>query len=51
MNDFNYIDYSEMMRDARRGLEREREELEEKVSCSTPVGAVPRGAALKKFQI
>ena len=32
MNDFNYIDYSEMMRDARRGLEREREELEEKVS-------------------
>ena len=49
MNDFNYIDYSEMMRDARRGLERE--ELEEKVSCSTPVGAVPRGAALKKFRI
>lgn len=32
MNDFNYIDYSEMMRDARRGLEREREELEEKVT-------------------
>ena len=32
MNDFNYIDYSEMMRDARRGLEREREELEEKAS-------------------
>lgn len=32
MNDFNYIDYSEMMRDARRGLEREREELEEKVA-------------------
>ena len=32
MNDFNYTDYSEMMRDARRGLEREREELEEKVA-------------------
>ncbi len=32
MNDFNYIDYSEMMRDARRGLEREREDLEEKVA-------------------
>ncbi len=32
MNDFNYIDYSEMMRDARRGLEREREQLEEKVA-------------------
>ena len=32
MNDFNYNDYSEMMRDARRGLEREREELEEKVA-------------------
>ena len=32
MNDFNYIDYSEMMRDARRGLEREREEFEEKVA-------------------
>ena len=32
MNDFNYIDYSEMMRDARRGLEREREELEEKAA-------------------
>lgn len=32
MNDFNYTDYSEMMRDARRGLEREREELEEKVT-------------------
>lgn len=32
MNNFNYIDYSEMMRDARRGLEREREELEEKVT-------------------
>ena len=32
MNEFNYTDYSEMMRDARRGLEREREELEEKVT-------------------
>jgi chromosome segregation ATPase len=32
MNDFNYTDYSEMMRDARRGLEREREQLEEKAA-------------------
>ena len=34
MNDFNYIDYSEMMRDARRGLERESE------------GSKPSGLAL-----
>lgn len=32
MNDFNYTDYSEMMHDARRGLEREREQMEEKVT-------------------
>lgn len=32
MNEFNYTDYSEMMRDARRGLEREREQLEEKAA-------------------
>ena len=32
MDDFSYTDYSEMMRDARRGLEREREELEEKAA-------------------
>lgn len=32
MNNFNYTDYNEMMRDVKRGLEREREELEEKVA-------------------
>ena len=32
MNEIDYIELNEMMRDARRGLEREREELEEKVS-------------------
>ena len=32
MNEIDYTDYSEMMRDARRGLEREREHLEEKVA-------------------
>ena len=32
MDDFSYTDYSEMMRDARRGPEREREELEEKAA-------------------
>ena len=33
MTDLEYIDYSEMMRDARRGLERQREQLEEKVDA------------------
>ena len=32
MDEIDYTDYSEMMRDARRGLEREREHLEEKVA-------------------
>ena len=32
MNEIDYIELNEMMRDARRGLEREREELEEKVA-------------------
>ncbi len=32
MNEIDYIELNEMMRDARRGLEREREQLEEKVA-------------------
>ena len=32
MNDFNHTGYSEIMRDARRALEREREQKEEKVT-------------------
>ena len=32
MNEMDYIELNEMMRDARRGLEREREQLEEKVA-------------------